>query len=118
MKNRMQDNIKNNPVLGNPNSDIAAVNAEVHRLQDEAAKDPNHWINDGLKKYFAEERQFLESYRLAKGICSHEFDQETIDHCQPELQAINQRIIKGETTWEQEEAKLLDQWKKLKSNLK
>ena len=59
----MQDNIKNNPVLGNPNSDIAAVNAEVHRLQSEAAKDPNHWINDGLKNHFAEELQKLEQLK-------------------------------------------------------
>lgn len=63
MKNRMQENIKNNAVLGNPNSDIAAVNAEVHRLQSEAAKDPNHWINDGLKNHFAEELQKLEQLK-------------------------------------------------------
>ena len=63
MKNRMQENIKNNPVLGNPNSDISAVNAEVHRLQEEAAKNPNHWINDGLKNHFAEELKKLEQLK-------------------------------------------------------
>lgn len=46
-------------VLGTPNSDISAVNAEVHRLQTEAAKNPDHWINDGLKKHFEEERRRL-----------------------------------------------------------
>ena len=58
-QNRMQENIKNNAVLGTPNSDISAVNAEVHRLQTEAAKNPDHWINDGLKKHFEEERRRL-----------------------------------------------------------
>ena len=47
----------------NQNSDIAAVRAEVHRLQSEAAKNPDHWINDGLKKHFAEELQKLEQLK-------------------------------------------------------
>lgn len=51
---------------GNSNSDIAAVNAEVHRLQSEAAKNPDHWINDGLKKHFEEERQKLEQLKQSK----------------------------------------------------
>ena len=37
MKNRMPENIKNNPVLGNPNSDIMQIRNEVIRLQNEAA---------------------------------------------------------------------------------
>lgn len=70
--------------------------------------------NDVRRIYTKKETEsYLKSYEHAKGICSHEFDQETIDRCEPELQAINQRILKGETTWEQEEVKLLDQWKKL-----
>ena len=70
--------------------------------------------NDVRRIYTKKETEsYLKSYERAKGICSHEFDQETIDRCEPELQAINQRILKGETTWHQEEAKLLDQWKKL-----
>ena len=66
MKNRMQESIKNNPVLGNPNSDVAAVRAEVHRLQSEAAKNPDHWINDGLKNHFAEEKRKLELLKNGK----------------------------------------------------
>ena len=60
MKNRMQENIKNNPILGNPSSNIMEVNEEVIRLQDEAAKNPEHWINDGLRKHFEEEKRKLE----------------------------------------------------------
>ena len=66
MKNRMQENIKNNPVLGNPNSNVVAISAEVHRLQSEAAKNPDHWINDGLKKHFAEEQKKLEQLKQSK----------------------------------------------------
>ena len=66
MKNRMQENIKNNPVLGNPNSDVAAVRAEVHRLQSEAAKNPDHWINDGLKNHLEEELKKLEQLKQSK----------------------------------------------------
>ena len=63
MKNRIQESIKNNPVLGNPNSNVVAISAEVHRLQDEAAKNPDHWINDGLKNHFAEELKKLEQLK-------------------------------------------------------
>ncbi len=66
MKNRMQENIKNNPVLGNPNSDVAAVRAEVHRLQSEAAKNPDHPINDGLKQHFEEEKRKLSEIKKSQ----------------------------------------------------
>ncbi|HQW54010.1 hypothetical protein N5I80_14140 [Acinetobacter junii] len=46
-------------VLGTPNSDISAVNAEVIRLQDEAAQKPDHWLHDGLKSHFEEIQQQL-----------------------------------------------------------
>ena len=36
----MPENIKNNPVLGNPNSDIMQIRNEVIRLQNEAAGNP------------------------------------------------------------------------------
>ena len=39
--------------------DIMAVRDEVHRLQDEAAKNPGHPINDGLKAHFEERKQKL-----------------------------------------------------------
>lgn len=60
MKNRIPENIKNNPILGNPNSDIMQIRNEVIRLQDEAAKDHSHWINDGLRQHFEEEKRKLD----------------------------------------------------------
>lgn len=47
------------------------------------------------------------------GIVDQEFDQETIDRCKPTLHGIAQRVLKGETTLEEEELKLLAEWKKL-----
>ena len=32
-------------------------------FQDEAAKNPDHWINDGLKNHFAEELKKLEQLK-------------------------------------------------------
>lgn len=39
--------------------DLAEVNAEVIRLQAEAAKDPHHPINDGLWAHFEEVKRRL-----------------------------------------------------------
>lgn len=47
------------------------------------------------------------------GIVDQEFDQEIIDNCKPILDGIAQRVLKGETTLEEEELKLLAEWKKL-----
>ena len=59
MPNRMQEHIRLNPILNDPQQDILSVNAEVIRLQDEAAQNPEHWLHDGLKKYFAERQKRL-----------------------------------------------------------
>lgn len=47
------------------------------------------------------------------GIVDQEFDQETTDNCKPILDGIAERVLKGETTLEEEELKLLAEWKKL-----
>ena len=39
--------------------DIMEATKELLKQQDEAAKDPNHPINDGLKKYFEERKRKL-----------------------------------------------------------
>lgn len=59
MPNRMQEHIRLNPILSDPQQDLFNINAEVIRLQDEAARDPDHWLHDGLKEYFAERQQKL-----------------------------------------------------------
>ena len=59
MPNRMQEHIRLNPILNDPQQDILSVNAEVIRLQNEAAQNPNHWLHDGLKEYFDERQKRL-----------------------------------------------------------
>lgn len=90
MKNRIPENIKNNPILGNPNSDIMQIRNEVIRLQDEATKDHSHWINDGLRQHFEEEKRKLDEIQKRKII--HEQTQAAfaVDnlHPNPETQYI------------------------------
>jgi hypothetical protein len=59
MPKRMQEQISMNPILSDPKQDILSINAEVIRLQDEAAQNPEHWLHDGLKEYFAERQKQL-----------------------------------------------------------
>ena len=63
MPNRMQEQIRLNPILSDPKQDILSVNAEVIRLQDEAAGDLDYWLYDGLKEYFAERQRKLAEIR-------------------------------------------------------
>ncbi|WP_336957663.1 hypothetical protein [Acinetobacter johnsonii] len=55
----------------------------------------------------------LDQFWSNPGIVDQEFDQETIDRCKPTLDGIARRVLKGETTLEEEELKLLAEWKKL-----
>ncbi|MDO6646498.1 hypothetical protein [Acinetobacter guillouiae] len=63
----------------------------------------------------AEAEALRASYKWSAGVLQHEFDQETIDHCQAEIQAGIERIIRGESTKQEEYQRRLDQHvKKLK----
>jgi hypothetical protein len=59
MSNHMQEQIRLNPILSDPQPDLLNINAEVIRLQDEAAQKPDHWLHDGLKSHFEEIQQQL-----------------------------------------------------------
>ena len=55
------------PVINKlPIKDIMAVRDEVHKLQDEAAKNPDHPINDGLKQHFEEEKRKLSEIKKSQ----------------------------------------------------
>jgi hypothetical protein len=60
-----------------------------------------------------DKQQLLEAFRSAKGIVDHEFSQEVIDACREADEAREQRILNGETTFEQEDAALMEEWQKL-----
>jgi hypothetical protein len=54
-----------------------------------------------------------DAFRVAKGIVDHEFFQEVIDACREADEARQQRILNGETTFEQEDAALMAEWRRL-----
>ena len=59
-----------------------------------------------------DKQQFLEAFRSATGIVDHEFSQEVIDASREADEARQQRILNGETTFEQEDAALMEEWRK------
>lgn len=54
-----------------------------------------------------------DAFRVAKGIVDHEFSQEVIDSCREVDEARQQRILNGETTFEQEDDALMAEWRRL-----
>lgn len=62
-----------------------------------------------------DKQQLLKAFRSAKGIVDHEFSQEVIDASREADEARQQRILNGETTFEQEDAALMEEWYKLNS---
>ena len=59
-----------------------------------------------------DKQQLLEAFRSAKGIVDHEFSQEVIDASREADEARQQSILNGETTFEQEDAALMEEWRK------
>lgn len=60
-----------------------------------------------------DKEKLLSAFKSAKGIVDHEFSQEIIDTCHVKEQARQQRILDGETTFEEEDAALMVEWRKL-----
>ena len=60
--------------------------------------------------------KLLNAFKSAKGIVDHEFSQEIIDACHVKDQARQQRILEGETTFEEEDAALMAEWRKLNNS--
>ena len=52
--------------MNNYGKDIIEVKREVIRQKNEAAKNPNHPINDGLKKHFEEEKRKLSEIKKSQ----------------------------------------------------
>lgn len=59
--------------------------------------------------------ELLEAFRTAKAIVDHSFSDEVIQACQAEDEARQQRILNGESTFEEEDASLMAKWTKLNS---
>jgi len=54
-----------------------------------------------------------DAFRAAKGIVDHEFSKDIINACEAADQARQQRILNGETTFEEEDAALMAEWRRL-----
>ena len=61
----------------------------------------------------AEKERLKEAFRSAKGIVDHEFSQEIIDASAESVKVRQQRLLNGETTFEQEDAALMAEWRRL-----
>jgi hypothetical protein len=83
------------------------------------AKDPEHEIHQRLReslKKDAEELELRKAWKCAEGIVCHSFDQRTIDACRKDDEERLERLISGESTFEEEDAVLMMQWRALQKN--
>lgn len=74
-------------------------------------------MTNSIRKVYteAEKEDYLKHQSYATGIVNHEFSDEVIAACATAREEMNQRIFNGESTEEEEEEKLLKQWKELHS---
>ena len=59
------------------------------------------------------EREIREAIRKSNGIVEHEFSDEIVKACAPEVDAMLERIATGETTFEEEDEMLMKKWRAL-----
>ncbi|MDM1252541.1 hypothetical protein HXZ77_15765 [Acinetobacter johnsonii] len=57
--------------------------------------------------------ELLAAFKSAKGIVDHEFSLDVIDACRAKDEARQQRLLNGETSFEQEDAALMAEWRRL-----
>lgn len=85
------------------------------------AKDPQHKIHQRLQeslKKDAEELALRKAWKRAQDIVCHSFDQKTIDACRHSREERLERLISGESTFEEEDAVLMMQWHALNNRPK
>ena len=84
------------------------------------AKDPKHEIHQRLQeslKKDAEELALRKAWKRAQDIVCHSFDQKTIDACRQSSAERLERLISGESTFE-EDTVLMMQWRALNNRPK
>jgi len=55
------------------------------------------------------------AFKATQGIVEHEFEQNVIDACQANVNAMIERIASGESSFEEEEAVLMMKWRAMKA---
>ncbi len=56
------------------------------------------------------EREIREAIKKSNGIVEHEFSDEIVKACAPEVDAMLERIATGQTTFEEEDERLMKEW--------
>lgn len=59
------------------------------------------------------EREIREAIKKSNGIVEHEFSDEIVKACAPDVDEILERIATGQTTFEEEDEKLMKKWRAL-----
>lgn len=110
--------IKKEPIVDQSKTDEQKTTETLHEVFDvivEASQDPeNHPAFEQLRQTVKTE--FQRSCDRAIGIVNLAFSDEVIARSNPSLYAMLDRIERGETTFEEEDARLMIEWRKLKAN--
>ena len=56
------------------------------------------------------EKKIRQAFKNTNGIVEHEFSDEIVKACAPEVDAMLERIATGETTFEEEDERLMKEW--------
>ena len=56
------------------------------------------------------EKEIRQAFKNTNGITEHEFSDEIVKACAPEVDAMLERIATGETTFEEEDERLMKEW--------
>ena len=66
-------------------------------------------------KELTEADKIRAAFKASEGIVEHSFDQSVVDACKQDMDDMMQRLISGETTFEEEDAVMMMKWRALKA---
>ncbi len=114
----LMTDIKKEPLVDQTKTEEQKTTETLHTVFDvivEASQDPeNHPAFEQLRQTVKTE--FRKNCDSAIGIVNLAFSDEVIARSNPSLYAMIDRMERGETTFEEEDARLLAEWRALKAN--
>jgi hypothetical protein len=66
-------------------------------------------------KALSEADKIRAAFKASEGIVEHSFDQRVVDACKQNMDDMMQRLISGETTFEEEDAVMMMKWRASKA---
>ena len=66
-------------------------------------------------KELTEADKIRAAFKASEGIVEHSFDQSVVDACKQDMDDMMQRLISGETSFEEEDAVMMMKWRALKA---